>query len=163
MLKKIMAQKLVILAFLAGLALAGGAYFFNLPQQLGLPLPGSAANAQAAPVPTPQPRPGIMYPLKERIVNLADDKGKRYLKISLTLQLKASDKPLTPEQEKEEMARLEPVVEDAVTTILTSKTFDQVITAEGKEALKAEIRDKLNEIMGEGKVERVFITDFVVQ
>ena len=166
MLNKILAHKLVLIAFLAGFGLAGAVYFLNLPQQLGLALPGAAsANAEVAPTATPELKLGPIYALKERIVNLADSKGKRYLKIALTLQFKAEPEATekTAEMAKEEMAQRAPLIEDAVTTILTTKTFDQVITKDGKEALKTEIRDKLNELLGEGQVERVYITDFVVQ
>ena len=122
--KKIMSQKLVIAAFLAGLILAGVAYFLNLPQQMGLPVPGVAAGgpaAEAAPTPTPKPKIGPMYPLKERIVNLADDKGKRYLKIALTLEFKPTEVEAAPEEGKNDTVAEGPIIEDAVTSILTPR------------------------------------------
>lgn len=167
MLGKLASHKLVIMAFLAGLILAGAAYFLNVPQQLGLATPGAAAASAPTATPTPKPKPGPIYTIKDRIVNLADIKSKRYLKVSLAIQFEAPEVELPEEQEKEEWAKeiaaKGPVIDDAVTGILTTKTYDQIITPEGKEALKEEIREKVNHQLGEEEVERVYITDFVVQ
>src|SRR5919198_947032 len=67
--------------------------------------------------PTPQAAPaaetheeafaGFIYPVKEKVVNLADPGAKRYLKVSVSLQLPESPAaaakrkaPPTPEEEK---------------------------------------------------------------
>jgi flagellar protein FliL len=167
MLGKIASHKLMIIGFAAGLALAGAAFFLNLPQQFGLLPSGAAAAAVPTVTPTPTPKPGQIYTIKDRIVNLADQKSKRYLKVSLALQFESPKVELPAEAAKtawaEEIAVKGPIIDDAVTGVLTTKTYEQVITPEGKEALKEEIREKANSQLGEDLIEKVYLTDFVVQ
>ena len=52
---------------------------------------------------------------------------------------------------------------DAVTTLFSSKTADQVSTTEGREKLKEELKDAINEELHHEKVEKVFFVTFVTQ
>jgi flagellar protein FliL len=166
MLGKLASHKLMIIGFVAGLVLAGAAYFLNLPQQLGL-VPSGAAAAAPTVTPTPTPKPGQIYTIKDRIVNLADQKSKRYLKVSLALQFESPKVELPAEQAKEawteEIAVKGPIIDDAVTGVLTTKTYEEIITPEGKDVLKEEIREKANAELGEDLIVKVYLTDFVVQ
>jgi flagellar FliL protein len=115
-----------------------------------------------------------MFPLEERIVNLADPGGYRYLRVSIVLEFlpeTAEFYHLPPEKRqeeekrfKQELMRQKPVIDDIVTYVLSSKTFAEVFTVEGKEQLKEELMEKLNASLGEGKyVGAVYFTDFVIQ
>lgn len=55
------------------------------------------------------------------------------------------------------------LVEDAVTSIVTGKTPEEVATAEGKEALKAEIQAAVQERLPGMVVTRVLFTNFITQ
>lgn len=112
--------------------------------------------------PTPRERSndffnvGPMYPLDQFVVNLLSESGSRYLKMELNLEL--SSELLTVEIDQKK-----PLIRDIIIRTLTSKTYEDVSTAKGKERLKDEIVGKLNEIIRDGYIKNVFFTDFIVQ
>ena len=99
---------------------------------------------------------GPMYPLDQFLVNLLSETGSRYLKMEINLELSAET--LTPEIDQKK-----PLLRDIIIRILTSRTYEDVSTAKGKERLKDEIATKLNEILRDGYIKNVFFTDFIVQ
>ncbi len=52
---------------------------------------------------------------------------------------------------------------DGVLTILSSKNYKDIITAEGKSALREEIKARLNQQVTTFKVQNVYFSEFVVQ
>jgi flagellar FliL protein len=189
-------RKLLIIGGLLILFVFGVGY---LALPLGGPKPlqiqlqvGAAAPPAAAPAPIPTPvveEPvgpvvpieravprgnGILFPLGERIVNLADPGGYRYLRIAITLEflpesaefykLPPAERAAREEEFQAEVTRQKPLIDDLVISILSSKTFADIFTLEGKEQLKAELIEKLNATLGDKKyVGAVYFTDFVVQ
>lgn len=116
---------------------------------------------------------GIYYDTGQRIVNLADPGGFRYLRIAIVLEF-LPDNPdyYTLQGEKLIAAqdtfragvdRQRPLIDDVILNVLTSKKFDEIFTVEGKEQLRAQLREELNRTMPNRHVQRVMITDFVVQ
>lgn len=99
---------------------------------------------------------GPMYPLDQFLVNLLSETGSRYLKMELNIELSAET--LTPEIDQKK-----PLLRDIIIKILTSKTYEDISTAKGKERLKDEIATKLNEILRDGYIKNVYFTDFIVQ
>ncbi|MDR2401387.1 MAG: flagellar basal body-associated FliL family protein [Deferribacteraceae bacterium] len=149
---------LMIVAVLVLLLLAGGGaalYFLvlhkpSVEESLVAPeLPATAAK--------PQAEPGPIMPYTAFLVNLADAGGKRYLRFSLSLEL-SKHKNFQQEVEQKDAK-----IKDIIISIISSKTFEEISTPQGKIALKQEILRRLNTIMSGGKVEDVFFTEFVVQ
>ena len=99
---------------------------------------------------------GPLYTLDTMIVNLADHGGKRYLRVTMALELSESDAVATIEN------RL-PQIRDAVLMILPTKKYDDVSTTEGKIALRNEVMEKINGLMTKGQVNNIYFTEFVVQ
>ncbi len=99
---------------------------------------------------------GPMYPMKQFVVNLLSESGGRFLKVALDIEL--SDESLAAEIDKKK-----PAVRDIIIRTLSSKTFEEVSTMKGKERLKDEMVQKINQILADGQVMNVFFTDFVVQ
>lgn len=99
---------------------------------------------------------GPMYPLDQFLVNLLSETGSRYLKMTINIELSAET--LTPEIDQKK-----PLLRDIVIRILTSKTYEDISTAKGKERLKDEIAAKINETLRDGYIKNVFFTDFIVQ
>jgi flagellar FliL protein len=142
--------------------------------QTGTPIPVEPVGP-VAPVQQTAPRGnGILFPLGERVVNLADPGGYRYLRISIILEFlpesvefyRLPPEKRTAEEErlKEELTRQKPIMDDLVISILSSKTFAEIFSLEGKQQLKEELMEQLNAHLGEGKyVGAVYFTDFVVQ
>ena len=147
------AMKWVIIAVVFVVVLGGGgagAWFFFLR--------GAAETEQVAPKAGQQgiPLAGPIVSLDSFIVNLADPKGKRYLKVKLDLELssKAAEKEL-----KERM----PIVRDQIILVLSSKTFQQIHSVAGKSMLRDELTVRANVILKTGKVKKVYFTTFIVQ
>lgn len=59
----------------------------------------------------------------------------------------------------------EPMIRDAIIRVLSSKTAEQILTVEGKEELKEELVEAINEMAGldEGPVVAVYFMEFIVQ
>jgi flagellar FliL protein len=103
------------------------------------------------------------------LVNLADTGGSSYLKIALTLRVaEVADK--TDAKKKDEKAKDDKssdeavaAVRDTVLTVLGRQTADGLLTTDGKEHLKAELKAALAKQNPDLKVMDVFFTDFLVQ
>jgi flagellar basal body-associated protein FliL len=54
-------------------------------------------------------------------------------------------------------------IRDSIISLLSSKKAEQVLTPEGKETLRQEIRSRVNALSPKTKVLEVYIVDFVVQ
>lgn len=97
----------------------------------------------------------LMVHLDPFIVNLFDEQGIRYLKLSLDVEFEGCT--------EEEVDKSVPKVRDSLIILLSSKKYDEIGSIEGKIRLREEILYRLNRIMGEGKAKDVYFTDFVVQ
>ncbi|NPA03895.1 MAG: flagellar basal body-associated FliL family protein [Epsilonproteobacteria bacterium] len=99
---------------------------------------------------------GIQFEVGTFIVNLQDKDADRYLKITIVLDVQ-------DDQIKMELEKRLPQVKDAITTLLFTKTSNELRTAEGIERLKEEILKRVNAILPIGGVKNVYFTDFVIQ
>lgn len=98
---------------------------------------------------------GPMYPMAQFVVNLLSESGNRFLKVSIDLEL--SDPKLQPMDHKKSLIR------DIIIRTFSSKTFEEISTLKGKDKLKDEVLDKINENLSDGQVKNIYFTDFVVQ
>jgi flagellar FliL protein len=138
-----------------------------------VPLPvGPAAEARAA-AEKAKPPVTVMYPTKERVVNLTDKATTRYLKVSLTLEFidsKLKDPPkgeaikLQQDEFAKDLSGYSAVIDDALVTTLSSKSSSDLLKPDGKEALKSELMDRVNHSLhDEEKVVNVYFTSFIIQ
>ena len=132
-----------------------GAGFFILWNKISQ-IPVNPAIADDVSVEEDENTIGPLYSLDTMIVNLADHGGKRYLRVTMALELSDPEALTTIE------SRL-PQVRDAVLMILPTKKYDDVSTTEGKIALRTEVMDKINALMTKGQVNNIYFTEFVVQ
>jgi len=96
------------------------------------------------------------FSLSPFVVNLQDNIGTRYLKLTLKLELEY------PEAENEIKAQL-PRVRDALIILLSSKNYTEIGTVEGKYRLRDEIVKRVNRFITDAPVEGAYFTDFVIQ
>jgi flagellar FliL protein len=153
------------------LALGAGVAFAIVMGIIPLPF-GPTAEARAA-ADKAKPPVTVMYPTKERIVNLTDKTTTKYLKVSLTLEFidsKLKDPPrglaVTAQQTEfaAEMSGHAAVIDDALVTTLSSKSSVDLFKSDGKDALKNELMDKVNHALhDEEKVVNVYFTSFIIQ
>jgi len=107
--------------------------------------------------------------LEPLLVNLADADGKGYLRVSLTLRVSnavdTNGARMKSEKRKDDSISDESVAEvrDTVLNVLGRQTADQLLTSEGKEHLKAQLKAGLAEHNADLKVTEIFFTDFLVQ
>ena len=94
--------------------------------------------------------------LEPFILNIGDTAGSRYAKMGISIDLSA---PTLAELVK---ARTAPI-RDAVIMIVTAKTAQDIMSAEGRMQLKDELLDRINGVLGYKAVKALYFTDFVVQ
>ena len=117
---------------------------------------GIAPQPAAVPPAVAGTREGTLEPMDPFIANLADEDGRRYLKA--TLQVEFYDAVAPPE-----FHRRLPQARDMLLTLLSSKTFADVRSPQGKAVLREEIVNRLNTVMNEDAVKAVYFTEFIVQ
>lgn len=99
---------------------------------------------------------GEMFSLEPFVVNLADPQAKRYLKVTISLELESPEAV-------ERIKRVVPKLRDMVIILLTSLTFEEVMTPEGKVQIRDELLERFNQILRPDRVRNIYFTDFVVQ
>jgi flagellar FliL protein len=98
----------------------------------------------------------VTMSLQPFVVNLSGDNGRRYLRVVMQLQLKGS-------KAKENIEKNIAPMRDRLIFLLSSKTFDDISSAQGKYQLQGEISKNINEALGATVVEKTYFTEFVVQ
>jgi flagellar FliL protein len=99
---------------------------------------------------------GPMVNIETFIVNIIDDEESRYLKASITVEVDAPEATM-------EIAQRMPQIKDAILLLVGNKTYGELRDLQGKIQLRAELLNKINSILLNGKVKRIYFTDFVVQ
>jgi flagellar FliL protein len=145
---------LVIIGLLV-VVIAGGGFFAY--KKFLVPHPAVTAGGEEQAKPEAVEKEGEMFPLDPFVVNLADPKGKRYLKVKITLELDASPNA------KAKADKLVPKMQDMVIMMLTSLSFEEVMAPEGKIRIKEELLERFNQILRPDRVKNLFFTDFVIQ
>lgn len=94
--------------------------------------------------------------LEPFIVNLLDNTGTRYLKVSVQLEMDKQDAA-------EEVKTRTPQIRDAIIVLLSSKSYADIGTVQGKYQLRDEVIARVNQILKGGKAKTAYFTEFVVQ
>lgn len=97
---------------------------------------------------------GRVIPLETFIVNLAGSKGRKVAKVNMELEIQG-------EHALDEVERRKAQIRDIIIIILSSKTFEDVSSREGKDSLRNEIKDTVNSFLVQGKISGVFFTEFI--
>lgn len=90
------------------------------------------------------------------IVNLADTEQARYLRMTVSLGVAGE------ESEKPDQLFITRV-RNAMLAVLSEKSSDQILTAEGKAKLRKELLQAAKAASSEPEVKAIYITDFIVQ
>lgn len=101
---------------------------------------------------------GPMFPLEGAFMtNLMSESGQaHFVKTKISLEMEA------PEMQKEAEEK-KSVIRDIILNTLMSKTAEEIMTPRGKDTLKTEILDKLNERMKDGTFKNVYFEEFLIQ
>ena len=127
---------------------------------------------------------GIILDLGEFILNLSDINTRKFLKVNVAIELSKTESdlveapkasggghghgapaPVDPMVEIEkEMNQFKPSIRDAIISILSSKTSEELATTPGKELAKEQIKESINAIFeGDREVLRVSFGSFFIQ
>lgn len=98
--------------------------------------------------------PPAVLPLDTFIVNL-QVKGS-FLKTTIQLEFVEPELPPTIEHET-------PKIRDAIIRLLSSKSSADILSAEGKEKLREELRQEINSALKSEDVGGVYFTEFIIQ
>jgi flagellar FliL protein len=99
---------------------------------------------------------GPIFSLDTFIVNLADEKRSRYLRITMDLEL---NQKTDADKLRERLSQ----VRDSILMILPNKRFEDIASMDGKIALRDEIISELNSIFNQEVISNIFFTEFVIQ
>ena len=141
---KIIVITLSVLVVL-GAGTVGALYFYS-----------RSGSAKKVETPAPHPIVATLWSIEPFIVNLVDNQGERYLKI--VMQMEVSDLTVSPQ-----LDQLKPKLRDNILDLLTAKTYSELMEVGGKQRLRDEIVIRLNSFLTQGKIVRVYFTEFVIQ
>jgi len=99
----------------------------------------------------------VTYSLDESLVNLMDEDGKRYLKVSVYIGYGENDKLTT------ELTTKKPIIRDVLIEILRSKRTTDFSTVKGVDAIKSELIARINPVLSTGKISHIYFNDLLVQ
>lgn len=97
-----------------------------------------------------------LFVVKDLIINPAGTNGQRYLLTTIGFNL--SSDAARMEMEKKELA-----VRDALNSILTSKTMEDLIDVSKREMLRHEIFTRCKELVKSGKLQSVYFSKYIIQ
>ena len=155
--------KLAVIGLLALVILGGGGWFaywkFLAPE--GTPMipfigGGGEEGGADGEKQMEEEAAGEVVTLPTFLVNLADPLGRRYLKLTVEVEVLNGDVV-------EEVNMSEAKVRDAIILLLSSKSYTDLASLESKILLKNEIVERLNQVLGGRKVKRVYFTEMVIQ
>ncbi|MBI5587531.1 MAG: flagellar basal body-associated FliL family protein [Deltaproteobacteria bacterium] len=137
---------------------AGGFFFFkgksgakHAEEQAAEEAPGHGGGHEAS-----AKSGGSVFNLEPFIVNLQDNSGTRYLKLTINLEL-------APNTSSAELQAQTAQIRDSLIILLSSKGYADIGTVEGKYQMRDEIVARVNQYLRKGKVKTAYFTEFVIQ
>jgi len=107
----------------------------------------------------PRPQLGRMEKMGSFLVNLSDTEETHYLRSVIELEQNYGSAP----EFGNEIGNRKSQLRDIIIATLSSKLAAQMHTPEGKEALKQELKERINSVLSKGQIARVYFTEFAVQ
>jgi flagellar protein FliL len=97
-----------------------------------------------------------LVPLAPFIVNLSGEQGQRYLRLVAQVEVRG-------ELSKDALEKHLPAVRNRLIFLLSSKTFVDIVSTQGKYDLQAEITKNINETLDGPFIKKTYFTEFIVQ
>ena len=172
---------IIIVLLTVSLLSLGTAYIMFAPDNLPKPF---RLTYNFDPTPTPGPDPtevaqvvvppgqGIIVTDATKIINLNGTNGTKYIRVAVSIEFNPPD----PKYESmsadaktayvatfnTDIAARMPIIDDVIITDISTKTFDELYTAAGKENLRRELLTLLNQRLPDLKIISVYFTEFVI-
>ncbi len=103
--------------------------------------------------------PPAILELERFLTNINDPRGERAARLQAKLVITPAERVAEIEADAVLMARLR----DQTLSLLATKTYEELSKPEGKEAFRGEMRVKLAALIGEGELQEILFSDFIVQ
>lgn len=98
---------------------------------------------------------GLMYDMKPFHLNLGNPLENRYVRLELRFEYPNED-------QKPELVARDSQIRDAVVSIVSRKTREHLLSPDGKDQLRLEIKNRVNQYL-EKKITNVYITDILIE
>lgn len=96
---------------------------------------------------------GAIYPLDSFVLNLSDGK---FIRTQVQLEFSGNDIP-------RRFYNRSVILRDALINLITKKSSDELLDESGKNKLKEEIKQTINDVLKREEVKNVYLTQFVIQ
>ena len=149
---------LILAAALVALGLGAGGTFFMLSgnESSAEQVAGADGNGNAEPAEPDVEFKERVFSLDPFVVNVTGEGYPRYLKMQVAFEMNTSAGRLEIESRVAQ-------VRDTTILLLSSKRLSDISDFEGKALLKDDLRDRVNSLLKNGRVQSVLFTEFVVQ
>lgn len=97
---------------------------------------------------------GKIVPLETFFVNLSGTRGRKLLKVAIQFEV-------NNDAVQEEIEKIKPKIRDYIIIIVSSKTFSDIATKEGKDSLREEIKSQVNLFLTKGQIKEVYFGEFI--
>jgi flagellar FliL protein len=98
---------------------------------------------------------GLMYDMKPFHLNLGNPLENRYVRLEVRFEYPNDD-------QKAELKARDSQIRDAVVSIVSRKTREHLLSPDGKDQLRLEIKNRVNQYL-EKKITNVYITDILIE
>ena len=98
----------------------------------------------------------LIYAIENIVINPSGTGGSRFLSVSFGFELGSLEL-------QEEFVAREPIIRDALITIMSSKTVAELTDAKQKEIARYQIKKRVAQLMDTDEISGVYYTDFVLQ
>jgi flagellar FliL protein len=149
-------SKIVIIALVVILVAVGGGSYFYITKVMAARKPAAEVKKKPATEYADSDVKQVVE-LQPFIVNLSDTSDARYLRMTVSLGIGESETPEKPNP------LFTTKVRNAMISVLTTKTSEQVLSADGKAVLRKELLEAARSVSDEPQVIAIYITDFIVQ
>ena len=108
---------------------------------------------------------GDIHLIEGILVNPAGTNGTRFLSTSIGIEIPKVEGGKSDAEEGGggEFAAISPIIRDILIAVLSSKTMEELSSAEGKALLRDEILTKLNQAVAPDSIYSVYFVDYVLQ
>jgi flagellar protein FliL len=88
--------------------------------------------------------------------NLRDTANRRFAKVDVEIEV-------PDDFVREDVNRIRPKIRDFILVVLSSKTYEEIESLDGRNFLREEIKNKINGYLTRGQIKNVYFTQFIIQ
>ena len=94
--------------------------------------------------------------LKPFVANLGSSGGRKFLKLTMSVEVDTQEL-------SDEVNQKMPQFRDTILLLLSSLSYDDIATLDGKQRLRSQVLNRINSQLSTGKVKNIYFSEFVMQ